>query len=858
MSSIEHWRSAFLICLLQFTCNSMEFSVNSTPLIFDRPCMPRPLHLPELLSPAGNWECARAAVANGADAIFFGLPRFNARMRADNFTAEDLPELMKFLHSHGVKGYCAFNVLIFTSELADAETQLRELEAAGVDAVIVQDIGLARMVKSLTPGLRLHASTQMTITSPEGLELANTLGIDQAVLARELSLRELERFQANDHPEVPLEVFVHGALCVAYSGQCLTSESLGRRSANRGECAQACRMPYEMIVDGELMDLGDKRYLLSPQDLAAVQEIPRLIELGIRSFKIEGRLKTPEYVAAVTRVYRKAIDAALADKELDDIITEDDRYELEMTFSRGLYTGWMHGVNHQELVGAYYGKKRGYYVGVVRSVARDAVELEENPSHLKNGDGVVFENLQDTNNEQGGRIYGQQGNWIEFQHGRLRTDLITPGTRIFKTGDQALDQRLRQTFQGDIPLRKKQPLHLIVSGSADQPLVIQIKDQDASVSSTIPLAPALQRPLTRETLQNQLGRLGGTPFELGTLDLHLDGDLILPVSELNRMRRSIVSLWRAPTTSGSPIKPKSTVTATYQSLLPAQEDSNAPDAPTLHILCRDQAQIQAALDADIQHLYVDFEDVRQYADAVKHVRAHSEAKIYLATPRIQKSGEAGIFKLISRAEPHGVLIRNLGAIAHFRDLGIPITGDFSLNVANPITASFLKQTSLERLTISYDLNIDQVLALLHSAPPPWFEITLHQHMPMFHMEHCAFAAFLSEGTDFTNCGRPCEKHKVSLRDRVGMEHPLKADVGCRNTLFNAVPQTGAQYFNGLLQTGLRHFRVELLEQTQDESLRIIRTYQSLLASRRGGEDIWRELKAQSQLGVTRGTMAEMI
>ncbi|GAA5134215.1 DUF3656 domain-containing protein [Prosthecobacter algae] len=824
--------------------------------------MPRPLHLPELLSPAGNWECARAAVANGADAIFFGLPRFNARMRADNFTAEDLPELMRFLHSHGVKGYCAFNVLIFTSELADAETQLRELEAAGVDAVIIQDLGLARMVKQLAPGLRLHASTQMTITSPEGLELANTLGIDQAVLARELSLRELERFQANDKPDVPLEVFVHGALCVAYSGQCLTSESLGRRSANRGECAQACRMPYEMVVDGELKDLGDKRYLLSPQDLAAVQEIPRLIELGIRSFKIEGRLKTPEYVAAVTRVYRKAIDAALADKDLSEIITEEDRYELEMTFSRGLYSGWMHGVNHQELVGAYYGKKRGYYVGVVRSVARDAIELEEIPDHLKNGDGVVFENLQDTNNEQGGRIYGQHGNWIEFQHGRLSTDLIAPGTRIFKTGDQALEQRLRQTFQGDIPLRKKQPLDLIISGKAGEPLVIEVKDQGVKVTSSILLEQALQRPLTQETLQNQLGRLGGTPFELGTLDLHLEGNVILPVSELNRMRRSLVSadlkfIGSAPVQRTPSTRSVTQMLAEVGSLVSA-EHGTADASPSLHILCRDQQQIEAALEAGVAHLYVDFEDVRQYADAVKYVKENSSSRIYLATPRIQKSGEAGIFKLISRAEPHGVLIRNLGAIAFFRDAGIPITGDFSLNVANPLTADFLKQTGLERLTISYDLNIDQVLALIEGAPPSWFEITLHQHMPMFHMEHCAFAAFLSEGTDFTNCGRPCEKHKVRLRDRVGMEHPLKADVGCRNTLFNAVPQTGAQYFNGLMQTGLRHYRVELLEQTKDESLRIIRTYQSLLASQRGGEDIWRDLKAQSQLGVTRGTMAEMV
>lgn len=845
--------------------------------------MPRPLHLPELLSPAGNWACARAAVANGADAIYFGLPRFNARMRADNFTSEDLPELMRFLHQHGVKGYCAFNVLIFTGELADAGDQLRELEDAGVDAVIVQDIGLARMVKALTPKLRLHASTQMTITSPEGLALANTLGIDQAVLSRELSLRELERFHANEPAQVPLEVFVHGALCVAYSGQCLTSESLGRRSANRGECAQACRMPYEMIVDGVLRDLGDKRYLLSPQDLAAVNEIPRLIELGIRSFKIEGRLKTPEYVAAVTRVYRKAMDAALADQDLSQVITEEDRYEMEMTFSRGLYPGWMHGVNHQELVGAMYGKKRGYFVGTISAVDRDSVQLETVPDHLKNGDGVVFENLSNTNDEQGGRIYGMRGRWLDFQRGRLRTDHIRPGMRVFKTGDQVLDQKLRQSFQGEIPLRKKTRLDLVVTGKVGQPLVVSVKGQEGvKVASAMPLEVAMKRPLTLEGLKDQLGRLGGTGFELGEVEAHLEGEVIVPVSELNRMRRALVdqvgSLAKARTEeSANTSNPRSLAaspTATLAAMLSnvgsfaktsSEESANSANprslatsptsSPTLVVLCRSFDQIDAALESGVTEIYLDFEDIRQYGEAVKRVKEDGRARLWLATPRIQKSGEEGFFKLIERAEPQGVLIRNLGAIAYFRDVGIPITGDFSLNVANPLTAEFLKQTGLEHLTISYDLNIEQVMDLLAAAPPEWFEITLHQHMPMFHMEHCVFAAFLSKGTDFTNCGRPCEHHKVRLRDRVGMEHPLKADVGCRNTLFNAVPQTGAQYFNGLKQAGLSRFRIELLEQDLDESKRIIQTYQALLRGSRGGEDIWRDLKAQSQLGVTRGTMA---
>ena len=312
---------------------------------------------PELLAPAGNWDCARAAVANGADAIYFGLPAFNARMRADNFSEEDLKPLMEFLHLHGVRGFLTLNILVFTAELKEAERVVRLADDCGVDAIIVQDIGLVRLSREIAPGLEVHASTQMTITSPEGIQFARSLGVERVVVARELSLRELERFSPDREGMLPIEVFVHGALCVAYSGQCLTSESLGQRSANRGECAQACRMPYEMRVDGEPCELGDRRYLLSPQDLAAVDEVPRLVELGVRSFKIEGRLKAPEYVAAVTQVYRRAIDRAL--DGVGQPVSDQDRYQLEMTFSRGLFSGWMHGVNHQELVHARFGTKRG-------------------------------------------------------------------------------------------------------------------------------------------------------------------------------------------------------------------------------------------------------------------------------------------------------------------------------------------------------------------------------------------------------------------------------------------------------------------------------------------------------------------
>ncbi|HEY2343084.1 MAG TPA: U32 family peptidase [Chthoniobacteraceae bacterium] len=809
---------------------------------------------PELLAPAGNWDCVRAAAANGADAIYFGLPRFNARLRADNFTEAELPDVVAFCHQRGVKAYAAFNTLVFTGELDAASDYLRLLNRGHVDALIVQDIGVVRLAREIVPELRLHASTQMTITSPEGVEFARELGVERVVLARELSLRELEKFSPG---RLPLEVFVHGALCVAYSGQCLTSEALGQRSANRGECAQACRMPYELIVDGALRDLGDKRYLLSPQDLAAAREIPALLQRGVVSFKIEGRLKSPEYVAAVCQVYRKALDAALENREHE--VSDEDRYQLEMTFSRGLFSGWMHGVDHQQLVPARYGKKRGPLAGRVAAVGSDFVELApETP--LSPGDGVVFDIGGDTNAEQGGRIFAVHGRRLFFQRGHLDFSKIQVGDRVWKTDDPALDKRLRQSFAGRIAARHPEPVELRVSGRAGEPLTLEAGGK--LVRSTIPLQTARTAPLTTEKLREHLGRFGDSRFSLGELHNELEGPVILPIGELNRLRRELVFALEADCEANRLERQIS-----WRELLPnrvrAVEISEGKE-PRLAVLCRTTEHIEAALDCGIEEIYVDFEDIRRYRDAVALVRERaSGARVFLATPRIQKAGEHGFFKLIENARPDGVLVRNLGSIDYFRSSrsagengpsNLRVVGDFSLNVANPLTAEYLLGKGLERVAISYDLNFEQVIDLLRATPPDRLELTIHQHIPMFHMEHCVFAAFLSNGKSFLDCGRPCDQHRVHLRDRVGMEHPLRADVGCRNTLFNAVAQTGARYFTALREAGLRWYRVELLEQSRAESARIIRAYQDLLAGRRDGADLWRDFEASSQLGVTRGTL----
>jgi putative protease len=813
--------------------------------------IPDILPRPELLAPAGGWECLKAAVANGADAVFFGLPRFNARIRADNFTEDELPEVIAFCHRHGVKAYVTLNTLVFTSELEDATDYLRLLNRCGVDALIVQDLGLVRLAAALVPELPIHASTQMTLTSPQGVEIARELGITRSVLARELSLRELKRF---DPLRMPLEVFVHGALCVAYSGQCLTSESLGQRSANRGECAQACRMPYELVVDGVLRNLGDKRYLLSPQDLAAVNEIPDLIAAGVTSFKIEGRLKSPEYVAAVCQVYRKAIDAALAGQDED--LSPGDRYQLEMAFSRGLYSGWMHGVNHQELVHARFGKKRGAFVGTVAVVGPEFVAFEAQVP-LKPGDGIVFDTGTDTDQEQGGRIYEIRGERYYFRHGHLDMKRLKVGDRIWKTNDPDLDKRLRNSYAGRIEPRHRIPFDVTLSGHAGSTLVMT--SGEISVESGLPLESARNAPLTEEKLRAQMEKTGDSGLELRHLMIDLAGEVILPIGEINRMRRELLDRlviassqprkelpgsWRKVFEEGKAIPSAAKASSTVSSSL------------KLKVLCRSMEQIEAALDSGVGEVYADFEDIRRYKDAVALVRGKGAARILLATPRIQKATEEGFFKLIENAEPDGVLIRNLGAITHFAETDLLTVGDFSLNVANPLSAQFFMSQGLNRVTVSYDLNAGQVLDLLRAAPAEWFELTIHQHMPMFHMEHCVFAAFLSDGKDHTDCGRPCEHHRVHLRDRVGMRHPLRADVGCRNTLFNAVAQTGAEYFNEFRRAGVRNFRVELLEEDASRTFEILRAYRALLGGETNGSDLWRSLRAKSQLGVTAGTLDE--
>jgi U32 family peptidase len=850
--------------------SSIEYrGVDSPPKLDLMPTAATPplklTHRPELLAPAGNWECAKAAIENGADAIYFGLERFNARMRAENFTEADLPELMAWLHQRGVKGYVTLNTLVFPQELPAAEQYLRSVILAGVDAAIVQDVGLCKLIRHLSPDFPIHASTQMTVTSAAGVEFAHELGCNLVVLARECSLKEIDKIQAqlsDREISIPLEVFVHGALCVAYSGQCLTSESLGGRSANRGECAQACRMPYDLIVDEQLYHLGDRKYLLSPQDLAGLNVLPEIIKSGVSCLKIEGRLKTPEYVASVTKVYRSTIDRIVADLGVA-VEPAQDLYNLEMAFSRGLHTGWFEGIDNQALVHARFGKKRGVYLGEVKRVYPDREAITIEPiAPIKAGDGIVFDCGHPEDREEGGRVYeifkgDRQEVMLTFGRGIVNFRQVYIGDKVWKTSDPELDKKVRQTYAGEVP-QFQRPIELELHGQVNQPLIAIARDEMGAVvqvESEILLVPAQNQPLTTEKLTAQLGRLGNTPFCLGSLTNYVVGELMLPVSVLNQLRRELVTKLTEVRTQPKSWQLSSTNKLT--DLLPEVTQAY-PNPPQLITLVRKLDQIPAAIESGIATIYCELEDPRKYREAVQLVRAAKKSQsnppqIFVAPPRITKPGENWILEQVRSSDADGYLIRNYDHLEFFKTERC--VADFALNVANPLTADYFYQNYiLDRLTASYDLNIDQLTALIRSCPRDWFEVTIHQHMPMFHMEHCVFCAFLSEGTDYTNCGRPCDNHQVKLRDRVGTEHILQADAGCRNTVFNGVAQTGAEYIHRLVELGVYNFRLEFVNESPETVRETIGYYQQLLGGQISGAELWKSLQLSSQLGVTRGSL----
>jgi putative protease len=821
-----------------------------------------------VLAPAGTPEALDAAVRAGADAVYFGLPAFNARARARNFTTDQLGPTLEALHRHGVRGYVTLNTLVFDAELPAVEEAIRAAADAGADAIIVQDVGVARLARELAPELPVHASTQMTCTDAGSVAFAASLGVRRVVLARELSLDAIRAIAAAT--DTPLEVFVHGALCVAYSGQCQTSEAIGGRSANRGACAQACRLPYDLVVDGKPRSLDGRAYLLSPEDLEASAFVPALIEAGVRSFKIEGRLKNPEYVAAATRLYREAVDAAWAHRPAD---LGPWRTTAALTYSRGGGPGFLAGVDHQRLVDGRTNEHRGLLVGTVngrrRFAGKTVLEVALTGA-LGRGDGVMIEGGRASSGEHGGVVWGLYVGereveraaagaraliWFGAQH---ELPALPAGRRLFKNGSPEA-QRIVRALLAEPVRAGRRALAVTARARAGRPLVIEGRAADgraACVETDVPLAPARGVGLGAEVLAEHLGRLGGTPFFLD--GLVIDGDaeppLHLPVSALNRARRALVAALEA----ARPRRPAPDVRATAQALAGAvRRPGHEPLPGGLFVLCRTLPQARAALGAGADGVYLDFLALTGTGEALRTLRAEGAAFVGVAPPRIRRPGEEKIDRYLAGLAPDGILVRGWGAVTELPGRAgrrAAFVGDVSLNLTNQLSLETVMARGLDAFTPGFDLDAKQVQALLDGPFAPYAEVVLHHPTPLFHMEHCLMAALLSEGRDHLTCGRPCERHQVAVRDRAGLVHPVEADVGCRNTVFHASAQSAAHLVPALRRAGVTRFRVELVREEPGVVGTLVRGYRAVLEAQRSPQSLWEELRASAATPVVRGAL----
>jgi U32 family peptidase len=821
---------------------------------------------PEIMSPAGYWPQLQAAIEAGADAVYFGLKHFSARAKS-GFSLDELPLVMQTLHARGVRGFITFNTLVFEHELPEAARTIAAIVEAGADAMIVQDYGIVGLIRQIAPDMELHGSTQMSITNVEGVELAKSFGIQRVNLARELSLDEVRAIVAKTGCEV--EIFVHGALCVAYSGQCFSSEAWGGRSANRGQCAQACRLPYEMLVDGRIEPLGDARYLLSPGDLFALEQIPEILQIGVAALKIEGRYKDANYVALTTRAYRQAVDEAWAGR--DAAITPSQKLQLEQVYSRGLGPFFMNGTNHQVVVQGRAPRHRGVFMGRVERLEGDQVIIEASGAQaiapLKAGDGVVFDAADwrsPEEPEEGGRVYeilprldGRLE--LRFGNGAIRFERIRLGDRIWRTDDPEVERAARVYTQAAAPV-SRQPVIVRVKAIEGELLVTEwslVKRPQTSVmvKSTQPLNAAQSRGLSLELLREQFGRLGNTVYELADVTLNMRGAPFVPASELNKMRRSAVeqlqSLQKQARTGAVARDPSDAVRLMLEQVTPSPASTLA--SPELHLLVRTPEQLEAALASRPATITLDYLDLYGLRPSIERVKS-SGITARVATPRVSKPGEERILDFLLSLGCT-MVVRSSGILHALRERRHPpLVGDFSLNTANSLTAAMYMELGLDRITPTHDLNGAQIEELARRIDPERIEVVAYHHLPVFHTEHCVFCRFLSKGTSYRDCGRPCEKHRVELKDSSGRAHPVIADVGCRNTVFGAEAQEASSYIEDWRSVGIRHFRLEFAHESAEQVHTIVRVFDLTLKGSMTTEKLGAELRKVAPQGTTEGSL----
>ena len=759
----------------------------------------------ELLAPAGTMENFMAALESGADAIYLGGKVFNARAHAANFGIDELREAVRLAHILDVSVYVTVNILIGDTELKDLEQYIKDLDSIGVDAIIVQDLAVAEIAKRVAPNIHLHGSTQMTAATLDAVRFYESLGFTRVVLARELSLKEIQHICK--HCKAEIEVFVHGALCVCYSGQCLMSSFIGGRSGNRGACAQPCRLPYELLDSkGESVLPKHEAYLLSPKDLNYSEHMNELVAAGVTSFKVEGRMKKVSYVRQVIGTYREILDEAS--------IHENQRKALASGFNRGFSTAYLEDTvgrqmmtvvapNHQgKPIGESYTKKGEVYLSLTEPIEQGSLV-----KILQSNGSVTYYTVDDEWTCVSDTLY----------KGRPAEGLAVGQLYLASTPKNTKSRGLQEfTRKYDMSVY----LSVGSNGETNYTELTAILDSGLSVTVTNEYVPAIANkvPTSLEKVTEQLGRLGNTLFRLSYVDIP-DGSYMWPASVLNALRRdAVTALETALITHHVESWQALQVTGDVDYDFKAQHELSYDTCPMISARVDEIDGVKVAISGGAQKIVFGGDRLSRtpYAlsvyDEVARLCAQSDVICTFATPRVVKDDEVEAYKhtleAIVQAHPDSISIHVPQALLWLRELGYTgaIEADTGLNIFNTPTLHFWEQLHISCVNPSQELTLKQITELAKHSHVP-IETMIHGYTEMMISEYCAIASFVGTGSK-VNCPMPCVKESYSLKDRKGEIFPIRTDPYCRMHIMNSHEMDMRAYVPMLLQKGISILRVD--------------------------------------------------
>ncbi|MDO9517981.1 MAG: DUF3656 domain-containing protein [Methanosarcinaceae archaeon] len=783
---------------------------------------------PELLAPAGDMESLIAAVENGADAVYFGANIFSARAFAGNFSVDGIVNAIDYAHLRGVKAYVTVNTLIKDSEMDNAINLLYQLSEFGADAVIIQDMGLLSKVKELSIDIPIHASTQMTTHNIGGVKFLEEMGVKRVVLAREMSLDDIKDIKKNTNIEI--ETFIHGALCISYSGQCLFSSIIGGRSGNRGHCAQPCRKKYKLRENGNVVRT-DGEYLLSPKDLNTTAILPQLIDAGIDSFKIEGRMKRPEYVAGVVQTYRRLIDRYMGDPS-EYFVTKDESMRLAQLFNRGFTSLYFLGMPRTDLMSRKKPYNRGIPIGTAIGYDLQSGRMRVDLSgELNTGDGI---GIEDGAVETGEVVYNMYEDDMKINHADagmvvdiLSDTQIRTGSTVYKTLDKTLMESLQKTFKSTIPIRKI-PVAITAKAVAGEPFELKIEDIDFNMvhlKSKYMVEKAVKNPTTKEQITQQLTKFGNTVFDIFTINVNVDDDIFIPISQLNDIRKDAVS--RLDNTRVA--QWRRIPHARYNSMMsyPADED-RADKKPVLAVSVDSMRDVNNAISggADVVYLdseFIQYEDKTDIETATEKIHKAGR-KIYFDTPRIVKDSKRvlvkDIFHMAKILGADGVVVSNSGTFKYAKKMGLEIILDSPFNVFNKNSLDLWTKMGAKMIVLSPELTLDEIWKI---APFGNTECIVHGRLELMESEHCIVGGMYGGA-----CPEPCKENDFELVDEKRYTFPIKMDSDCRMHVLNSKVLCMLDDIPKIIESGVSSIRIDAKSIDDEDVETIVRSYRNAI------------------------------